>query len=90
VGSAQQEVAGRNAVTVYYRGARGTGFSYTIIEAASLPSPGTGAAGSRDGYYVLAASGRRRIVAWQAAGDLCILQSRSTGAATLLALARST
>jgi hypothetical protein len=84
VGAREDEIGGRRAVTVAYRGS-GYPVSYTIVDGAPLEIP-AGTEWHDYGGYRMAVlrSGERRVLAWEQGGRTCIVAGSREDVAALL------
>jgi hypothetical protein len=88
VGARRDELSGRDALTLSYRGGRGQRLGYTVVDGKPLSVP--------DGARRLSAKGIRLavvrregtlIVTWQEGGHTCVLASRDMSVKELVAFA---
>jgi hypothetical protein len=86
-GIRRDELAGRRALTVVYRG-WGDRIGYTVVDGAPLNQPAGARRVSSDGrrFAVLRRDGAL-VVTWRQGGHTCVLASRSASLKALLALA---
>lgn len=86
-GVRRDELAGRRALTVVYRGG-GDRIGYTVVDGAPLARPAGARQVSSDGrqFAVLRRDGAL-VVTWRQGGHTCVLASRSASLRALLALA---
>jgi len=66
-------LAGRQAVTVYYRNHHGQQVAYTIVAAPALRRPGTAARSVNDTTLQQLKLGKRMVITWRRAGHTCVL-----------------
>jgi hypothetical protein len=86
-GVRRDELAGRRALTVVYRG-WGNRIGYTVVDGAPLDRPARARQVSSDGRrFAVLRSGNALVVTWRQGGHTCVLASRSAPLKALLALA---
>lgn len=87
VGARADRVAGRQIMTVFYRGPRGHRVGYAIVDGPALPVSGGRSVVHAGVPYRFVRRGSATLVTWLRSGHTCVIAGRGVSEATLLALA---